>query len=91
MKAARLHETGGPEMLQLDEVPTPEAGPGQVLIKAHSIGIGIADQLIRTGLYPWQPPLPTIPGIEMSGTIAALGASVTGLREGDPVVVSAVP
>ena len=91
MKAVRLHETGGPEVLQLDEVPTPEAGPGEVLVKAHSIGIGIADQLIRTGLYPWQPPLPTIPGIEMSGTVAALGAGVTGLREGDPVVVSAVP
>lgn len=91
MKAVRLHETGGPEVLQLDEVPTPEAGPGQVLVKAHSIGVGIADQLVRTGLYPWQPPLPTIPGIEMSGTVAALGTGVTGLREGDPVVVSAVP
>ena len=91
MKAVRLHETGGPAVLQLDHVPTPEAGPGQVLVKAHSIGVGIADQLVRTGLYPWQPPLPTIPGIEMSGTIAALGAGVTGYREGDPVVVSAVP
>ncbi|NKB50227.1 MAG: zinc-binding dehydrogenase [Alphaproteobacteria bacterium] len=91
MKAARLHQTGGPEVLQLDEVPTPEAGPGQVLVKAHSIGVGIADQLVRTGLYPWQPPLPTIPGIEMSGAVAALGAGVTGLREGDPVVLSAVP
>ncbi len=74
MKAVRLHETGGPEVLQLDEVPTPEAGPGQVLVKAHSIGVGIADQMVRTGRYPWQPPLPTIPGVEMSGTVAALGA-----------------
>ena len=49
MKAVRLHETGGPEVLQLDEVPTPEAGPGQVLVKAHSIGVGIADQMVRTG------------------------------------------
>ncbi len=91
MKAVRLHKTGGPEVLQLDEVPTPEVGPGRVLVKAHSIGVGIADQLIRTGRYPWQPPLPTIPGIEMSGTVAALGAGVTGVGEGDPVVVSAVP
>jgi NADPH2:quinone reductase len=91
MKAVRLHKTGGPEVLQFDEVPTPEAGPDQVVVKAHSIGVGIADQLIRTGHYPWQPPLPTIPGIEMSGTVAALGAGVTGIHEGDPVVVSAVP
>ncbi len=68
----------------------PEAGPGQVLVKAHSIGAGIPDQLVRTGRYPWMPPLPTIPGIEMSGTVAALGAGVTGLREGDPIIVSAI-
>lgn len=91
MRAIRIHETGGPEVLRLDEVPTPEAGPGQVLVKTHSIGIGIADQLVRTGRYPWMPPLPTIPGIELSGTIAAVGPGITTLHEGDPVVVSAVP
>ena len=90
MKAVRLHKTGGPEVLQLDEVPMPEAGPGQVLVKAHSIGAGIPDQLVRTGRYPWMPSLPTIPGIEMSGTVAALGAGVKGLREGDPIFVSAI-
>jgi NADPH2:quinone reductase len=91
MKAVRLHETGGPEVLRVDEVPTPEPGPGQVLVKAHSIGIGVADQLVRDGRYPWMPELPTIPGIEMSGTVAALGDGVTNFREGDPVWVSAVP
>ena len=90
MKAVRLHETGGPEVLQLDEVPTPEPGPGQVLVEAHSIGTGIPDQLVRTGRYPWMPDMPTIPGLEMSGTVAALGAGVTGLREGDPVFASAI-
>ena len=90
MKAVRLHKTGGPEVLQLDEVSMPEAGPGQVLVKAHSIGTGIPDQLVRTGRYPWMPPLPTIPGIEMSGYVAALGAGVTGMREGDEVFVSAI-
>ena len=90
MKAIRLHQTGGPEVLQLDEVPTPEPGPDQVLVEAHSIGTGIPDQLVRTGRYPWMPDLPTIPGLEMSGTIAALGAGVTGFREGDPVFASAI-
>ncbi|MEK9662225.1 MAG: zinc-dependent alcohol dehydrogenase family protein [Alphaproteobacteria bacterium] len=89
MKAVRLHRTGGPDVLQLDEVPTP--APGEVLVRAHSIGVGIADQLVRDGRYPWMPPLPTIPGIEMSGTVAATGAGVTRYREGDPVIVSAVP
>ena len=91
MKAIRLHRTGGPDVLQLDEIERPDIGPGQVLVKAHSIGIGLADQLVRDGRYPWMPELPTIPGIEMSGTIAAVGANVTNHREGDPVVVSAVP
>jgi len=91
MKAIRLHRTGGPEVLQLDEIERPEITSGQVLVKAHSIGIGLADQLVRDGRYPWMPELPTIPGIEMSGTIAAVGAGVTSHKEGDPVVVSAVP
>ena len=91
MKAARLHETGGPEVLQVDQIPTPEPGPGEVLVKAHSIGIGVADQLVRDGRYPWMPELPTIPGIEMSGTVAVLGEGVTKFAVGDPVVVSAVP
>ncbi len=91
MRAIRLHRTGGPEVLQIDEIDRPDPGPGQVLVKAHSIGIGLADQLVRDGRYPWMPDLPTIPGIEMSGTIAAVGAGVTSHREGEAVVVSAVP
>ena len=90
MKAVRLHRAGGPEVLVLDEVPTPVAGPGQVLVKAHSIGVGIADQLVRTGRYPWMPPLPTIPGAEVSGHVAAVGAGVKGFREGDAVIASGV-
>ena len=90
MRAIRLHETGGPDVLRLDEIPTPEPGPGQILIKAHSIGTGIPDQLVRTGRYPWMPALPTIPGIEISGTVAALGSEVTGLKVGDRVFGSAI-
>ena len=90
MKAVRLHKTGGPEVLQVDEVPTPEPGPGQVLVKAHSIGTGIPDQLVRTGRYPWMPTLPTIPGIEMSGTVAGVGKGVTKVKEGDQVFGSAI-
>ncbi len=90
MRAVRLHKTGGPEVLRVDEVPTPEPGSGEVLIKAHSIGTGIPDQLVRTGRYPWMPDLPTIPGLEMSGTVAALGDGVTKFKEGDRVFGSAI-
>lgn len=91
MKAIRLHKTGGPEVLQIDEMDSPKPGLGEVLIKAHSIGVGLPDQLIRTGRYPWMPKLPTIPGIEMSGTVAAIGKKVTKFKEGESVIVSAVP
>ncbi len=91
MRAIRIHETGGPEVLSVDDIPDSTPGPGQVLVKAHSIGIGLADQLVRDGRYPWMPELPAIPGIEMSGTVSAVGTGVTQHREGDGVVVSAVP
>jgi NADPH2:quinone reductase len=90
MRAIRIHRTGGPEVLQPDEVPAPEAGPGEVLVRADSIGVGLADQLVRTGAYPWMPALPTIPGVEMSGHVAAVGPGVTRLRAGDRVVALGV-
>jgi NADPH:quinone reductase len=56
-------------------------------VRAHAIGVGKPDALFRTGAYRWRPPLPAIPGAEMSGTVEALGAGVTGLAPGDPVLV----
>lgn len=90
MKAVRLHRFGGPEVLQLDDLPTPEPGPGQVLVRSHAIGVGTADQLVRTGRYPWQQEVPTIPGLEMAGEVVEVGAGVERLRVGDRVAVSAV-
>ncbi len=90
MRAIQIHAFGGPEVLQLHDVPKPGPGPGQVLVRAHAIGVGTADQLVRTGRYPWQQEVPTIPGLEMAGEIAAVGAGVDHLKEGDRVVVSAV-
>lgn len=89
MKAVRLERTGGPEVLQYVDVPTPVAAPDQVLVRAHAIGVNMPEVLLRRGTYPWMPPLPTIPGIEMSGVIAATGADVRTLRVGQPVFVSA--
>jgi len=89
MKAIQITETGGPEVLKYVELPTPRPGPGEVLVKAHAIGVCMPETLVRKGIYRWMPPLPVIPGIEMSGTVVDAGSGVRGLRVGQPVFVSA--
>lgn len=74
--------------MELVDLPAPEPGPGQVLVKASAIGVGKPDVLIRTGKYRWMPPLPAIPGNEMSGHVEALGSGVSGNALGQPVLVS---
>jgi NADPH2:quinone reductase len=89
MKAVQITRTGGPEVLQYVELPTPRPGPAEALVKAHAIGVCMPETLVRKGTYQWMPPLPVIPGIEMSGTVVEVGAAVRGLRVGQPVFVSA--
>ena len=89
MKAIWMERPGPPEVLRYVDVPTPEPGPGQVLVRAHSIGVGMPEVLVRRGQYGWMPPLPAIPGIEMSGVVEKLGQGVTSLKVGQPVFVSA--
>ena len=89
MKAIRIENTGGPEVLQYVEVPTPSPGRGQALVKADTIGVNMPEVLVRRGQYKWMPPLPAIPGIEMSGTIAVLGPESDGFSVGERVYVSA--
>ncbi|HVW46325.1 MAG TPA: alcohol dehydrogenase catalytic domain-containing protein [Solirubrobacterales bacterium] len=84
----RFHEFGGPEVLAYEEVPTPSPGPGEVLVEARAIGVNGVDTTIRRGRLPVDRPLPLIPGLEMAGTIAALGDGVEGRRVGDPVLPS---
>src|SRR6185437_13556892 len=87
MKAIQINKTGGPDVLEFVDLPHPEPGPGEVVIRAHAIGVGKPDVLFRTGVYRWMPPLPSIPGAEMTGHIEALGAGVSDLRSGEPVLV----
>ncbi len=89
MKAVQITETGGPEVLKYVDLPTPKPGPGEVLVKAHAIGVCMPETLVRKGTYQWMPPLPLIPGIEMSGTVVEMGSGVSTLRLGQPVFVSA--
>lgn len=88
MKAIQVSVPGGPDALQYVDVPMPVLRTGQVLVKAHAIGVGKPDVLIRNGTYRWMPPLPAIPGGEMSGHIEAIADGVTGLEIGQPVLVS---
>jgi len=89
MKAIQIRTIGGPEVLEFVELPTPHPSDDEVLVQAHSIGVGMPDVLVRTGRYPWMPPMPAVIGIEMSGYVAAKGANVKNLEVGDAVFVSA--
>ncbi len=89
MKVVRMHRTGGPEVLTVEEMPVPEPGPGEVLVRHHAIGLNFIDTYHRTGLYPV--PLPAIPGLEGAGTVEAVGEGVTGLKVGDRVAYGAGP
>ena len=80
MRAIRIHEIGGPEVLQLEDVPEPRPEPGQVLIRVACAGLNYADTLIRRGRYLLQPAFPYVPGLEVSGTVAAIGSGVDAQR-----------
>jgi len=83
MKAIQIHETGGPEVLKLAELPIPEPGPGQVLIRVEAIGVNFVELYFRKGVY--KTTLPFTPGSEAAGTVEELGPGVTGFATGDAV------
>jgi NADPH2:quinone reductase len=89
VKTVVIHKTGGPEVLEPADVATPAPGKGEVLIRAEAIGVGWPDVLIRTGKYKWMPPLPTSPGSDLSGRVAAVGEGVSKLKVGQKVLVTA--
>jgi NADPH2:quinone reductase len=89
MKAVQIRRTGGAEVLEYVDTPTPRPGPGEVLVKAHAIGVNMPDVMVRAGSYPTPPPMPAILGLEMSGVVAEVGPGVEGLKAGQAVYVSA--
>jgi NADPH:quinone reductase len=82
MKAIVFEKTGGPEVMALAEVPTPELRPGMVRIRTHAIGVNFADTRFRQGTYAVKPKLPDTPGLEAAGVIDAVGEGATGLAPG---------
>ncbi|WP_445167950.1 NADP-dependent oxidoreductase [Mycolicibacterium sp. Dal123E01] len=89
MRAIRLHEHGGPEVLRYDEVPIPSPGPGEVLVRVHAAGVNPPDWYVREGMTmlppELRPPLslPLIPGTDVSGIVAAIAEDVHDLSIGD--------
>jgi NADPH2:quinone reductase len=88
-KAIRFHKQGGPEVLQVDDVPVGDPGPGQVRIRHTAIGVNFVDIYQRSGLYPMQ--LPAIAGNEGAGVVEALGKGVKDLKVGDRVAYTGLP
>ena len=86
MKAIRIYEHGGPEVLCYEDLPEPEAGPGQALVKIEASGVNFIDIYFRTGLYPAE--LPITNGQEGAGTVAAVGEGVTEVSVGNRVAYS---
>jgi NADPH2:quinone reductase len=82
-KAVRFHKTGGPEVLQLDDVQVAVPGQGQVRVRHTAIGVNFVDTYQRTGLYPM--PLPQVAGNEGAGVVEQVGPGVTALKVGDRV------
>ncbi len=90
MKAVRFTGKGGPEVVELAEVETPAPQRGEVLVRVKAAAMNRADLLQRRGLYPPPPGFrEDIPGLELAGEVAALGAGVTGWKVGDPVMAIA--
>jgi NADPH2:quinone reductase len=85
MKAIRVHEFGGPEVLRLGEVPTPKPGPGEVLVRMHATGVNPVETYIRAGTYARLPKLPYTPGNDGAGVVEQVGSGVKEFNPGDRV------
>ena len=89
MRAIRIHETGGPEVLKLEDVDLPAPGRGEVRIRQHAVGVNFIDVYYRTGFYPMA--LPFTPGAEGAGEIVEVGPGVRDLKAGDRVAYAGPP
>src|SRR5438445_103511 len=85
MKAIKVKEFGGPEVLRLEEVPAPRPGAGQVLVRMHAIGVNPVETYIRSGTYARLPELPYTPGNDGAGVIEQVGSDVNEFKAGDRV------
>src|SRR5262249_6363635 len=85
VKAIRVKEFGGPEVLQLEEVQTPEPKSGELLVRIHAAGVNPVETYIRAGTYARLPELPYTPGNDGAGVVEQVGSDVTEFNPGDRV------
>ena len=85
MRAIRVAQFGGPEVLKLEEIPTPSPAAGQILVHVRAAGVNPYDTYMRAGLYPVKPPLPYTPGSDAAGVVESVGSGVTKVKAGDRV------
>ena len=83
--AVRVHKVGGPEVLTYEDIPVPAAGPGQIRVKQHAIGVNFVDTYFRSGLYQAPGGLPFVAGNEAAGEVVEVGAGVSDFKPGDRV------
>ena len=88
MKAIRVNTFGDPEVLRLEEVPTPPPGAGQVLVRMHAIGVNPVETYIRAGTYAFKPALPYTPGNDGAGVVEEVGPDVNEFKPGDRVYIA---
>lgn len=88
MKAIRVHEFGGPEVLRLEDVPDPTPGPGQAVVRVRAAGVNPVDVYIHSGTYGRKPGLPYTPGFDGAGEIESVGAGLQGVAAGDRVYIA---
>jgi NADPH2:quinone reductase len=88
MKAIRVHEFGGLEMMKLEEVPNLTPGSGQVVVGLKAVGVNPVDTYIRSGAYAVKPPLPYTPGLDAAGTVEAVGEGVENVKVQERVYVA---
>jgi NADPH2:quinone reductase len=88
-KAIRIHTYGGPEVMQWEDVPAPEPGPGEALVHHEAVGLNYIDVYFRTGLY--KTTLPATIGMEAAGIVSAVGDGVTEVKVGDRVTYATAP
>jgi NADPH:quinone reductase len=87
MRAVRVREFGGPEVMMLEEVEDLKPGPGEVLVRLHAAGVNPVDAYMRGGVYGRKPPLPYTPGMDGAGVVEGLGPRVKGVKKGSRVYV----
>jgi NADPH:quinone reductase len=91
MKAMRVTQAGDPRVLRLEELPKPDPGPGEALVRNHTVGVNFADVYMRNGSARVPVPFPFTPGIEGAGKVESVGEGVTEVRPGDRVAYASGP